>query len=164
MNNQSFTAALLVDQSPEEVFNAINNVRGWWSEDIEGGTEKLSDIFNYRYQDVHRSRIQLTEVVPGKKIVWHVLENYFSFTNDRKEWTGTHIIFEIDKKGDKTELRFTHDGLVPGYECYEVCNEAWGNFINNSLRNLIVSGKGNPNPKEGGFNADITDKYQLEKN
>src|SRR5690242_11243789 len=106
MNNQSFTTTILVDQSPEEVFNAINNDRGWWSEDIEGSTNKLNEIFNYRYLDVHRTRIQVTEMVPGKKIVWHVLDNFFSFTQDKKEWTNTHIIFEIERKGDKTQLHF----------------------------------------------------------
>ena len=42
-----------VDQTPEEVFNAINNPRGWWSEEIEGSTDKLNDEFNYHYKDVH---------------------------------------------------------------------------------------------------------------
>ena len=36
-----FTTHLLTNQSMEEVFNAVINVRGWWSESIEGQTQKL---------------------------------------------------------------------------------------------------------------------------
>ena len=66
----------MVDQTPEEVFNAINNVRGWWSEEIEGGTDKLNDEFNYHYKDVHISKMKLIEVIPDKKVVWLVMDNY----------------------------------------------------------------------------------------
>lgn len=161
MKNRDFTTTLLVSKTPVEVFNAINNVRAWWSEDIEGSTDKLNDVFNYRYQDVHQSKIKLVEVVPGKKVVWLVMENHFSFTADKNEWTGTRISFEISEKDGKTQLRFTHIGLVPEYECYEVCEEAWTNYINTSLHNLIVTGEGQPNPKEGGFNAAIVEKKGL---
>ena len=53
MNDQSLTTTFTVDQTPEEAFAAINNVRGWRSEEIEGGTDKLGDEFTYRYKDVH---------------------------------------------------------------------------------------------------------------
>ena len=161
MNQQNFTTTILVDQTPEEVFNAITNVRGWWSEEIAGGTEKLNDEFLYRYKDVHRAKMKLIEVVPGKKIVWQVMENYFSFTKDEKEWTGTKVSFEISKTGHQTQLTFTHIGLVPEYECFEVCREGWSNYINDSLYRLITTGKGKPNPKEGGFNAEIVEKWKL---
>lgn len=36
MNNQNFTVSFLVDQTPEETFNAVNNVHQWWTENIEG--------------------------------------------------------------------------------------------------------------------------------
>jgi hypothetical protein len=148
MTSQNFTTAFTVDQSPEEVFNAINNVRGWWSEEIEGGAGQLGAEFSYRYRDVHRCTIRVTEFVPGKKVVWHVLDNYFDFTEDKTEWKDTEIGFEISRRGDKTEVRFAHLGLVPEYECFDVCSTAWGVYIGGSLRNLIATGKGKPNSKE----------------
>jgi hypothetical protein len=148
MNNQNLTFTISVDQTPEEAFAAINNVRGWWSGNIEGSTDKLCDEFTYRYEDVHYSKQKITEFIPGKKVVWHVLDGYLNFTQDKTEWKGTDITFDISKKGDKTEVRFTHVGLVPESECYDACSNAWGSYINGSLRSLITSGKGHPNPKE----------------
>ena len=148
MSDQNYTTYFTVDQSPEEVFAAINNVRGWWSQAIEGDTDKLGAVFYYHYQDVHRCTFKITEFVPGRKVVWHVLQNYFNFIEDKTEWTGTDVVFEIAKKGDKTEVHFTHVGLVPADECYGVCSDAWGSYITGSLRDLITTGKGQPNPIE----------------
>ncbi len=148
MTTKDYTTSFLVDQSPEQVFAAINNVRGWWSGEIDGRTDKLGAEFTYRYQDVHRSTQRITELVPGKKVVWHVLDAKINFVKDKAEWNGTDIIFEITKKGDRTELRFTHVGLVPAIECYGKCAGAWGFYINDSLRSLITTGKGDPNPTE----------------
>jgi hypothetical protein len=148
MNNANFTATLAVDQTRDEAFAAINNVRGWWSEEIEGSTAKLGDEFTYHHKDVHRCRIKVTELIPGKKVVWRVLDNYFNFTEDKIEWKGTEISFDLSRKGGITEVRFAHLGLVPEYECFDVCSKAWGSYINGSLRSLITTGKGKPNPKE----------------
>ena len=147
MKDQNYTATFTVDQTPKEVFAAITNVRGWWSGNIEGGTDKLGDEFTYRYEDVHYSKQKITELIPGKKLSWLVLDSYLSFVKDKTEWNGTKVIFDITKKGDKTELRFTHVGLVPQYECYDACTDAWSGYIKGSLRNLITKGKGQPNKK-----------------
>jgi len=145
METTDFTTTLLVDQTPTEAFNAVNNVRGWWSEEIEGSTEKLNDEFKYHYEDVHRSHMKLIEVIPDKKVVWFVVDNYFKFTQDKSEWTGTKIIFEISRKDNKTQIRVTHVGLVPEYECFDVCSNAWTHYVQESLRGLITTGKGQPN-------------------
>ncbi len=147
MNDQNFTITFAVDQTPEEAFAAINNVRGWWSGEIEGSTDNLGDEFTYRYKDVHYSKQEITELIPDTKVVWLVLDSYLNFTKDKTEWMGTEIIFEVSKKGDKTEIRFTHLGLVPEYECFNACSNAWDFFINSSLRSLITTGKGAPNQK-----------------
>jgi ketosteroid isomerase-like protein/uncharacterized protein YndB with AHSA1/START domain len=148
MSNKDFTATILVDQTPKEVFNAITNVKGWWSEEVKGNSSKLNDEFTYHYQDVHTCKMKLIEVVPDKKIVWQVLDNNFSFTKDKSEWIGTKIIFDISKEKNKTKLQFTHEGLVPEYECYGACVKGWSQYIQQSLLSLITIGKGQPNASE----------------
>lgn len=155
MKDRDYTTSFTVDQTPQQVFAAINTPRKWWSEEIEGSTDKLGEEFKYHFKDVHRCTIKIVELIPGKKIVWLVLDNYFSFTMDKTEWKGTKIIFNITKKGEKTEVHFTHVGLVPEYECYNACSEGWGAYINGSLRDLIVAGKGRPNVGQA-----ITDSEQ----
>ena len=150
MRDMDFTTSFSVDQSPEEVFDAINNVRGWWSEEIDGSTDKLGAEFEFHYKDLHRTTQKITELTPGKKVVWHVVDSHINFVKDKTEWEGTDIVFEITRKDGKTELRFTHVGLVPAIECYGECSGAWGFHINDSLRGLITTGKGEPNRKEKG--------------
>lgn len=163
MTTSDYTTAILVDQTPEEVFKAINNVRGWWSESVEGNTDQLDEEFLYYYKDVHISKMKIVELVPYKRIVWLVLENHFNFIRDKTEWNGNKIVFEISLKEDKTELRFRQVGLVPAYECYDVCHDAWTSYIQGSLKDLITTGKGKPNGKEGGLNAELIEKWKLPK-
>jgi len=143
-NEESLSIAFLVDQSPKEVFDAVNNVRGWWSTSLQGKSEKLGDVFTFRYEDIHVSKQKLVEVVPEKRVVWLVLDASLNFTEDKDEWKGTKVVFDIAKKGRKTELRFTHDGLVPSFQCFDACSEGWGFFIDRSLKKLITTGKGEP--------------------
>ncbi|MBO9681246.1 MAG: SRPBCC domain-containing protein [Flavisolibacter sp.] len=146
MNTENFATTILVDQSPQEVFDAINNVRGWWSGEIEGITDTPGAEFTYTVPGVHYSRQRITEFISGKKIVWNVVDAELNFVNNKTEWKGTSISFDIAKKGDKTEVRFTHAGLEPAQECYKDCSNAWGLLINGNLKNLIVSGEHQPSP------------------
>ncbi|SKA06371.1 Activator of Hsp90 ATPase homolog 1-like protein [Chitinophaga eiseniae] len=157
MADQNFATTLLVDQSPSEVYKAVTDPRAWWSEEIKGGTSKAGDVFDYHFEDIHRSRMELIESVPDRKVVWLVLENQFrpglfgehvihnGSENDKAEWVNTRIVFDITKENGKTKLHFVHDGLVPDYECYDVCINGWKHYIQESLHSLITTGKGQPN-------------------
>lgn len=140
MSEKDFTTAFTVDETPEAAYAAINNVRGWWTGDIEGKTDALGDEFTYRYEDLHYSKQKLTELVPGRKVAWQVLDSRLSFVANQSEWNGTTIVFDIGKRGDKTEIRFTHRGLDPHHECYDGCSDAWTGYIKGSLKELIESG------------------------
>lgn len=163
MSSNSYTTSIRVDQSPSKAFTAIQDFRSWWSENITGTTDKLNETFFYNYKDVHRCRLQLTEIIPDHKLVYTVLENEFNFTQDKKEWTGTKLVFTISAQNGQTRIDFTHEGLVPAYECYTICRDAWTSYIQGSLKSLIETGKGNPNPPEGGLNQELIEKWGLPK-
>jgi uncharacterized protein YndB with AHSA1/START domain len=144
-NQPSFTTAFTVPATPEQVFDAIMDVRGWWSGDITGDTTQLGDVFTYRYQDLHRTTQRLTEVIPNRRVVWEISDSHLSFVADSAEWDGTRVVFEITPTAVGTEVRFTHVGLEPEVECYDSCSNAWSFYITTSLRDRIVTGSGAPN-------------------
>lgn len=140
MTTTNFTTTLTIDQTPREVFEAVNNPKNWWWGDIKGDSTKLNNEFEYRYKDMHYSKQRVVEMIPNEKVVWLVTESRLNFVEDEEEWTGTQMVFEISKKGGKTQLQFTHLGLQPAVECYSGCSTAWTQLIQQSLYNLIATG------------------------
>ena len=121
MADESFTTTFTVDRTPQEVFDAINDVRAWWSAEVDSPTLVQGEEFTFRVKDLHRSQIRVTELIPGQRVVWTVLENYMSFVEDQTEWVDTQIRFDLTERNGGTEVRFTHVGLLPDHECYDVC-------------------------------------------
>lgn len=147
MSDNSATFDIFVPNTPEQVFDAVTNVRGWWNEGIDGATTEVGDEFTFTDHRELRCRFRLTEVTPARRVVWQVLDSHLSFVEDHDEWTGTQVIFEITRAPGGTSLRFTHQGLRPPVECYDACSRGWDFYINQSLRNLITAGTGQPIPK-----------------
>ena len=139
-----YTTSVVLDRSSQEVFAAINNVRGWWGEDVQGSNAKVGDEFTYRVQDIHYTKLRVIELVPDQRVAWLVLENHMNFVQDQTEWVGTTISFDIVNQGTQTELRFTHQGLTPRYECFDICSDAWGSLLHDSLPSLLTTGTGHP--------------------
>ena len=142
MSDQSYTTTIVVDRTPDEIFDAITNVGDWWPSDLEeGSTKAVGDEFTHQVEG-HWAKIRVTEVVPGERVVWRILDNHFSFIDDQSEWINTEIRFELSEQDGGTEVRFTHAGLVPEFACFDVCSNAWRSLIEGNLRSLITAGLG----------------------
>lgn len=141
---QDYHVSFTVDATAQEVFNNINDVTKWWTENLEGNSHKLNDEFAVRFGDVHFSKQKLVEVVPNKKIVWLVTDSKLNFLENKSEWTNSTIVFEIESLHNGTQVHFTHVGLVPEAECYKNCTKGWDQFIKGSLLKLLTEGKGAP--------------------
>ncbi len=146
MKKQDYTANIMVKATANQVFNSINDVRGWWSENIEGSTENLNDVFTIHFGESFVT-MKIIESIPDKKIVWNVTDCYLLWLSDKKEWKDTQNVFEISSEGDSTKMEFTHIGLTPQVECYEGCVKGWDQYIKDSLVKLIVDGQGLPQRK-----------------
>ncbi|MBC7301266.1 MAG: SRPBCC domain-containing protein [Nocardia sp.] len=155
MSDSNFTATTVVDVTPEVAFAAINNVRGWWNETIEGATGTVGDSYRFEVPGAHRCTMTTTESIPGERLVWHVTDAYISFIADTAEWEGTDVVFDIAERDGRTEIRFTHVGLRPADECYEVCANAWGGYITKSLHDLITTGTGDPFRTDSTFDSEL---------
>ncbi len=144
--SHDYATAFTVEQSPEEVFAAILDVRAWWTGEIEGITDETGAEFTYRHPPQHHSVQRVVAVEPGRRVVWQVTDSHLSFVSEPDEWTGSEIVFEIAPVSGGTELRFTHVGLVPDVECYGACSVGWTHYVGGSLRSLITTGVGLPDP------------------
>lgn len=142
MEAKNFTTTIEVVKSAKEVFNDINNVSAWWHGKVDGTATKLNDEFTYRMKEVHFSKQKVVEFVPYKKVVWFITDSHLNFIEDKNEWTGTKVSFEITELNNKTQVHFTHTGLTPDVECYGACTNGWSQIIHQSLFSLITSGKG----------------------
>ena len=134
------TITFTTPAGPDTVFGAVNDVRSWWTGEIDGRTDELGAEFTYRYQDMHRSTHRITQLEPGRRITWHTVDSDLAFTEDAAEWTGTDVVFDISPVAGGTEVRFTHVGLSADSECFESCSSAWQWYVATSLRDRIESG------------------------
>lgn len=144
MNKQNYTASILVDMSPDKVFENINNVSLWWTDQLTGDSYKTGDEFTVQFGDVHVSTQKVIELIPGKKIAWLVTSSQLNFIQDKEEWNNTAIHFEIAETDGQTQINFTHIGLTPAIECFSSCSKGWDYYFKGSLFKLLKEGKGTP--------------------
>jgi hypothetical protein len=142
MSNTDYCRSIMVNIPAQEAYRKIFDVDKWWTKNIEGPSTTLNDAFVINYgKDMHYSKHQLIEAIPNQRIVWLVAESKLNWIpNEKEEWTGTKLVFDIAAGGDKTTVTFTHEGLGPAKECFIDCSKGWDLFIGEHLFKYLEEG------------------------
>ncbi len=146
MNTQDYTATIHASASAKDAVEAIDQVGAWWTSSFDGAAKRVGDTFNVRFGDtfVAFEVVEHTE----ERVVWHVTDSLLPWLRDKTEWTGTDVVWRVAAEGSATRVEMTHRGLVPTVECYANCERGWDFYVRESLRKLLVEGKGLPDGRK----------------
>ena len=146
MNN--YQKNVTVNKSVSEIYTAITqHIQDWWSNDLAGAAERPGDRFTIAFGKTQKT-FEILEAVPDERVVWKCVKAYINMASltNKAEWEGTKMIWEVNPKKTGATLHFSHEGLTPDFECYNVCEAGWDTFLA-SLQSYINTGKGMPYQK-----------------
>jgi len=142
MKRNDFSSSISAKISADEAIKKISNVPEWWGITFTGSAEKQHDKFVVKMTGDSYFNFTVTELIPGKRMVWLVTDCYMPWYSDKKEWTNTRLIFDLHENNGVTEVHFQHEGLTPNVECYKDCESGWTHWIKTSLFSYLTTGKG----------------------
>jgi hypothetical protein len=145
METNNFTSSISAKISPDEAIRRIGKVPEWWGVTFSGNSEKKGDQFTVKMGGDSFFNFTVTELIPGKKVVWLVTDCYMPWYADKKEWLNTRLIYDLTENNGVTELMFTHEGLTPEIDCFKDCKPGWTHWIKTSLFSYFTTGKGDFN-------------------
>ena len=135
--SNSFSTQINISISPKEALQKISEVDKWWGVNFEGSAEKQGDHFVIKMGPEAWFNYTVAERTDNK-VVWHVDDCYMPWYEDKTEWKGHDMVFEINDN----KLTFTHVGLVAGIACFKDCVPGWTHWITRSLTSYFETGKG----------------------
>jgi hypothetical protein len=142
MENNDFNTSISAKISAREAIEKISNVPAWWGISFTGSAEKQDDKFIVTMGGDSFFNFTVSELIPGKRVVWLVNDCHMPWYSDKKEWANTRLIFDLDENNGETALNFKHEGLTPNVECYKDCEPGWTHWIKTSLFSYLTTGNG----------------------
>ncbi len=146
MTEQSYSKKLSVSANVESVYKAITKeIDKWWTVHSNEAIN-VGDILTVEFGEPYFMSMEVEDSIPNKLLVWHVVAaNMFTgesgINND--EWIGTKIQWEISRAERGSDISLFHEGLVPSFECYDICKNGWDFFLG-SLKDFLDTGIGSP--------------------
>jgi len=138
ITTEDFRATKSFTADPGAVFSALTDIdalTGWWvpAAGGAGAGETLRFLFGNG-----ELVVVVGEADRPIRVCWEVLA-----CEPVPDWVGTAITFDLVPAGPGTELRFRHQGLNPGLECFDDCHAGWTHYLA-SLVAFVDRGTGSP--------------------
>ncbi len=129
---------MLVDAPPERVYAAITRQEGlaaWWTAQAKA-TPVVGSTADFKFGDRYYTAMRIKALEPPRRVEWDC-------TAGDDEWVGTTVVFNLEKKGDQTLVRFVHGGWRSETDFFASCNYNWGHYMA-SLKSYCETGTGTP--------------------
>lgn len=106
----------------EAIFELVSTPDGfarWWAEDVELGPGGLVRLGFFDRQTVYalRAETMLRPIRAG----WRC--------ESGQQWSGTHLVFMLERKGAETLMHFSHTSWREDSEYFTLCNTTWGELM-----------------------------------
>ena len=111
MEKNDFVSRITAEIGANEAIKKISHVPAWWGVTFTGNAEKQNDEFTVKMGGDSFFNFTVTELIPGKRVVWLVTDCNMPWYSDKKEWADTRLIFDLDEHNGITALNFTHKAL-----------------------------------------------------
>ncbi len=132
-----------VPVSAELAYSAIARPQEWWIRDIAGETAAPGGSFNVRFGGENSFvKFTVTDAQPVRRYVWHADDCFLPWFEDKTEWNGTDVIFDITPTAAGCSVSMVHRGLTPEVACYNACTAGWEKHFVTGLQKLITDGVG----------------------
>jgi hypothetical protein len=130
----------------DEVYEALatrQGLAGWWTNNTQGES-KVGGALQFRFsadgRDIGGFEMKVLELHPARRVLWQVV-------GGPAEWIGTQLSFDLKQEGEYCIVLFKHQGWKEPVEFMHHCSTKWAVFLM-SLKSLVESGKGTPNPDD----------------
>ena len=144
-----------IKSSVAEVYKALTTREGlaaWWTSNTQG-QGSIGGALQFRFSaggaEIGGFDMKVLELHPAELVLWQVVDG-------PAEWIGTRISFEIKRSGDHAIVLFKHQGWKEPVEFMHHCSTKWAIFLM-SLKSLVETGKGTPNPNDPHISGDGPD-------
>ena len=138
-----------------EVYKALatrDGLAAWWTATTRG-EGKVGGALQFRFSaggsEIGGFEMKVLELQPGKRVLWQVADG-------PEEWVGTTISFDLKQSGEHVIVLFKHLGWKEPVEFMHHCSTKWVIYLM-SLKALMETGEGTPNPNDPHISGDGAD-------
>jgi hypothetical protein len=143
MTAKDYQCKIQASVSAKDAYDKIARVSEWWAKDFGGSARKLGDTFTVHFGETFVD-FKISEAVPDSRIVWQVVNCNIPSLQDKTEWNGTSVAWDVSLGNGTTTVMLTHHGITPDVECYGMCQKGWNGAVQNSFLQFLNVGRGMP--------------------
>ena len=125
--------SFIAKAKPAAVYAALTTpqgVRSWWTQECDIATE-VGGAIRLGFGQTHKS-MRIERLEANREVRWRCTGAHIDVDRltHKDEWVGTQLAFRLTPDGNgHTRLDFEHLGLVPAFECYDLCSNGWRHFL-----------------------------------